>query len=47
MLKEDYKDILYLDVMPDEKKNVSFYQKHGFSVMEEGTAMQFIGRKWE
>ncbi len=47
MLKEDYKDILYLDVMPDEKKNISFYKKHGFSVMREGTAMQLIGRKWD
>ncbi len=46
MLKEDYKEILYLDVIPDEKRNVLFYQKHGFTVMEEGTAMQIISKKW-
>ena len=40
MLKEKYKDFLYFNIMPDEKKNVAFYQKHGFLVLEEGTAMQ-------
>ena len=40
MLKEKYKDFLSFNIMPDEKKNVAFYQKHGFIVLEEGTAMQ-------
>ena len=26
--------------MPDEKKNVAFYEKHGFMVLKDGTAMQ-------
>lgn len=47
MLKADYKDIYYLDVIPDEKKDVLFYQKHGFSIMPEGTAMQIVGSAWD
>ena len=33
-IKEKYKDFMYLEVMPENKNNVPFYQKHGFSVME-------------
>ena len=40
IVKEKYKDYLYLNIMPDEKKNISFYEKHGFSLLEEGAAMQ-------
>lgn len=36
-----YKTILYINVVPDETKNVSFYKKHGFQVMEEGTPLQY------
>lgn len=25
--------------MPDQKQNVPFYEKHGFCIMPEGTAM--------
>ena len=39
-LKEKYRDYLYLNIMPDEKKNIVFYEKHGFSLLEEGAAMQ-------
>ena len=39
-IKEKYKDFLYIEVMPENKKNVPFYQKHGFSVMEDGAALQ-------
>ncbi len=39
-LKEKYKDYLFFNIMPDEKKNVAFYEKHGFTVLDEGTAMQ-------
>ena len=38
--KERYRDYLYFDLMPDEKSNVSFYTRHGFEVLENGTAMQ-------
>ena len=40
IVKEKYKDYLYLNIMPDEKKNISFYEKHGLSLLEEGAAMQ-------
>jgi ribosomal protein S18 acetylase RimI-like enzyme len=46
MLKVDYIDMFYLDVIPDEKGNVKFYQKHGFRIMLEGTAMQIVGSTW-
>ena len=39
-IKEKYKDFLYIDVMPEDKNNVTFYTKHGFSVMENGAAVQ-------
>lgn len=40
MVKERYRDYLYIEVMPEESKNAAFYQKHGFSSMEDGAAMQ-------
>ncbi len=39
-VKEKYKDYLYLEIMPEESKNVAFYEKFGFQVMADGTAMQ-------
>lgn len=40
IIKEKYKDFLYLEVMPEESKNAAFYQKFGFQIMEDGVAMQ-------
>ena len=40
MVKEKYKDFLYLEIMPEESKNAAFYQKFGFSEMKDGVAMQ-------
>ena len=40
MVKEKYRDYLYIEVMPEESKNASFYQKHGFAIMQDGVAMQ-------
>ena len=40
MVKEKYKNYLYIEVMPEESKNADFYQKHGFQFMENGVAMQ-------
>lgn len=42
IVKDKYKDYLYLDVMTDQKKNVPFYKKQGFNVMEDGTAMNIV-----
>ena len=39
-IKEKYKDFFYIEAMPENKKNVPFYEKHGFSVMENGAAIQ-------
>lgn len=38
-IKEHYKDYLYIELMPEERKNVAFYQKHGFQIMEGSTPM--------
>ena len=40
MVKEKYKDFLYIEIMPEESKNAAFYQRFGFQVMEDGVAMQ-------
>ena len=29
-----------IEVMPEERKNAAFYEKHGFQIMEDGVAMQ-------
>ena len=42
MVKEKYKDYLYIEVMPEESKNASFYKKHGFHIMDDGVAMQIV-----
>ncbi len=39
-IKEKYKKFLYIEGMPEDKKNVPFYEKHGFHVMENGAAIQ-------
>lgn len=39
-IKEKYKDFMYIEGMPEDKENVPFYQKHGFSLMENGAAIQ-------
>ena len=39
-IKEKYRDFLYIEGMPEDKANVPFYEKHGFSVMENGAAIQ-------
>jgi ribosomal protein S18 acetylase RimI-like enzyme len=40
MIKEKYKDYLYIEVMPEESKNAKFYEKFGFGIMQDGVAMQ-------
>ena len=39
-IKEKYKKFLYIEVMPEDKKNASFYIRHGFALMENGAAAQ-------
>lgn len=40
MIKEKYKDFLYINIMPEESKNAAFYEKFGFKIMEDGVPMQ-------
>ncbi|WP_160679885.1 GNAT family N-acetyltransferase [Clostridium sp. C8-1-8] len=40
MIKEKYKNYLYIEIMPEERKNAAFYEKFGFKIMEDGVAMQ-------
>lgn len=40
MVKEKYKDYLYIEIMPEESKNAAFYQRFGFEIMPDGVAMQ-------
>jgi len=39
-IKEKYKNFMYIEGMPEDKDNVPFYTKHGFSVMGNGAAIQ-------
>ncbi len=40
MMKEKYKNYLYIEGMPEERKNAAFYQRHGFQIMPDGVALQ-------
>ena len=46
MVKEKYRDYLYVEVMPEESKNAMFYHKHGFTLMADGVAMQTVNPDW-
>ena len=39
-IKEKYKNYLYIEGTSEDKKNVPFYEKHGFQRMEHGAAIQ-------
>ena len=41
-VKERYAGYMFLEVMPEESKNAPFYQRHGFTIMEDGRAMQIV-----
>ena len=38
-IKEKYKHYLYIELMPEERKNAAFYEKHGFRIMPDGAPM--------
>ena len=40
MVKEKYKDYLYIEIMPEERKNAAFYERFGFTVMQDGVPIQ-------
>ncbi len=39
-VKVKYRRYLYIELMPEERKNATFYERHGFRVMPDGGAMQ-------
>ena len=41
-VKAKYADYLYLEVMPEESRNATFYEKHGFSRMGDAAALQIV-----
>ncbi len=40
MVREHYRDYLYLDVMPDESKNAPLYEHFGFERLTDGVALE-------
>ncbi|NEG88432.1 GNAT family N-acetyltransferase [Bifidobacterium aerophilum] len=46
MIQEKYRDFFYVEVMPEESKNASFYERFGFKVMTDGVAMQTVNPNW-
>ncbi len=43
-VKERYAGYMFLEAMPEESKNAPFYQRHGFTLLEDGRAMQIVTR---
>lgn len=41
-VKQRYADYMFLEVMPEESKNAPFYQRQGFTLMEDGRALQIV-----
>ena len=39
-LLDEYLYFLYVNVTPDDKENVAFYQNHGFEILCSGTPLQ-------
>lgn len=42
MIKEKYRDYLYVEIIPEESKNAPFYERLGFKRMTDGVAMQIV-----
>ena len=41
-VKAKYADYPYLEVMPEESRNATFYEKHGFRRMGDAAALQIV-----
>lgn len=46
MVQEKYRDYLYIELMPEERKNAPLYQRFGFQVMEDGVAMLKVNKEF-
>lgn len=42
MVKEKYRDYIYVEIMQEESKNAPFYERLGFKRMTDGVAMQIV-----
>ena len=42
MVKEKYRDYLYVEIMQEESKNAPFYERLCFKRMTDGVAMQIV-----
>ncbi len=45
--KEHYADFFYINIMPEESKNATFYERHDFEVMPDGVAMQICNTNFD
>ncbi len=43
-VKERYAGYMFLEAMPEESKHAPFSQRHGFTLLEDGRAMQSVTR---
>ena len=44
---KEYEEILYVVVVPEEQKNVPFYEKNGFAVMDDTVPLRIKNDTWE
>ncbi len=42
MIKDKYHDFFYIEVMPEDRRNVPFYEHCGFNVMPYGASLQIV-----
>ena len=45
-IRDKYKNYLYIEGMQEDSKNVAFYERHGFHVMEGGTPIHLSGMRY-
>ena len=43
---KEYEDFLYIDVVPEDKRNAPFYEKNGFKVLDDAIPLQIKGKNW-
>lgn len=44
LIKEHYKDYLYIKVIPSDSNVIGFYEKLGFSIKADGIAMEILNK---
>ena len=46
-LLREYEDFLYIDAVPEDKRNAPFYEKNGFKVLDDAIPLQIKGKNWK